>query len=684
MRLLICSLLLGLSISDLLAERFYVNASASPGGDGASWATAHQYLQDALDQTIAGRGDEVWIAAGIYYPDDGANVTDGDRTASFTIKDDVALYGGFVGTETDRSERDWETNITTLSGKIFADQAYYSLHVCTVQVSASVTLDGITITGGNANGSGTGGNQGAAIYSTGTNYEVFAMNCSFKENTASSLGGVGAYGTWDIRNCNFNGNSALTGGVAYGGTWNVHNSNFHGNGYSANFGGVASSSNWNVSGSVFSQNSALLSGVCDSGTWDVANSIFIGNSASQKGGVAGNSTWEVSNSLFIGNSAEWEGGVARNCVWTVVNCSFAGNSAPSGGTVAHAGSWMVMNSIFDSTNASATAYIFERMSKFQNTTESAPSPLSLRAVNIIQGGLGEIHMENSATPDLGSGFVLDTNPLFVNSSDPDGPDNEWGTADDGYRLMASSPAINQGNIAFLPQDIYDLDNDGVADEDLPVDLAGFLRVQDDTLDLGAYEYGDASAQLYTVNVQSSIGGTTEPSGSQNYSLGALIEIVPVPAPGYLFDSWSGDASGSVNPLPLTIDQNLSITANFTPDLADPDEDGLSNFQELVTYGTNPNLKDSSGDGLADGDVVSTGFDPTTDFSALISLLENQLEDARTGSTMIDVSGNNAILQLQVERSQDLIEWCQNPEDIIEVQIPLSEEKGFFRFSMPTE
>ena len=63
------------------ADRFYVSDDASPGGDGSSWGSAFQYVQDALDQTVAGRDDEVWIEAGTYYPDDGANVTEGDRTA---------------------------------------------------------------------------------------------------------------------------------------------------------------------------------------------------------------------------------------------------------------------------------------------------------------------------------------------------------------------------------------------------------------------------------------------------------------------------------------------------------------------------------------------------------------------------------------------------------------------------
>lgn len=39
-----------------------------------------------------------------------------DRTAGLVLQDGFAVYGGFDGTETELSQRDWENNVTILSG----------------------------------------------------------------------------------------------------------------------------------------------------------------------------------------------------------------------------------------------------------------------------------------------------------------------------------------------------------------------------------------------------------------------------------------------------------------------------------------------------------------------------------------------------------------------------------------
>ncbi|MBL4660056.1 MAG: hypothetical protein JKY19_06850, partial [Alcanivoracaceae bacterium] len=106
-------------LTSLGSSNIHVNASATPGGDGRSWASAFNHLQYALDASLL--INEIWVAAGIYYPDDGGGQSNNDRLASFTLIDGVSIYGGFNGTETQLDQRDPELNVTVLSGDIEQD-----------------------------------------------------------------------------------------------------------------------------------------------------------------------------------------------------------------------------------------------------------------------------------------------------------------------------------------------------------------------------------------------------------------------------------------------------------------------------------------------------------------------------------------------------------------------------------
>lgn len=64
--------------------------------DGRSWAAAFGDLQCALDEAVS--GDEIWAARGSYRP--GSVIS-----ATFELKDDVDLFGGFLGTESARDQR---------------------------------------------------------------------------------------------------------------------------------------------------------------------------------------------------------------------------------------------------------------------------------------------------------------------------------------------------------------------------------------------------------------------------------------------------------------------------------------------------------------------------------------------------------------------------------------------------
>jgi len=64
-------------------------------------------------------------------------------------------------------------------------------------------------------------------------------------------------------------------------------------------------------------------------------------------------------------------------------------------------------------------------------------------------------------------------------------------------------------------------------------------------------------------------GIVTESGSGMYNAGSSVILTATPSPGYSFTGWSGDATGSTNPLTVTMDANKAITANFEFDQNNP-------------------------------------------------------------------------------------------------------------------
>lgn len=118
----------------------YVDIDANGNNDGSNWENAYTSLVDALDN--ATEENSIWVAEGTYYP-----TNDNDNSISFTMKDNVDIYGGFDGTEDSLDQRNWENNKTILSGDIgvIGDNTDNSIKVV---IAANSTIDGFTITGG--------------------------------------------------------------------------------------------------------------------------------------------------------------------------------------------------------------------------------------------------------------------------------------------------------------------------------------------------------------------------------------------------------------------------------------------------------------------------------------------------------------------------------------------------------
>jgi len=65
----------------------------------------------------------------------------------------------------------------------------------------------------------------------------------------------------------------------------------------------------------------------------------------------------------------------------------------------------------------------------------------------------------------------------------------------------------------------------------------------------------------TVNVVGNGSVTLDPPGG-TYDEGTVVQLTADPDPGWAFDGWSGDLSGSTNPENITMDANKSVTATF--------------------------------------------------------------------------------------------------------------------------
>ena len=180
----------------------YVRAGAA--GNGCSWATASGDLQAMINDNGA---QQIWVGSGLYKP-----TTTTDRTISFSMKNGVAIYGGFPGGGSpalvDRNPASYTTilsgDIGTLNNQ--SDNTYTVVVNNGSGLDNTAMLDGFIITGGN---SSTG--YGGGIYNSLSS--PLLTNLVITGNSAAYGGGIANNDQSNPRliNCSISNNTAITG-----------------------------------------------------------------------------------------------------------------------------------------------------------------------------------------------------------------------------------------------------------------------------------------------------------------------------------------------------------------------------------------------------------------------------------------------------------------------------------------
>ncbi len=409
----------------LFSQIIYVSPKATGMNNGTSWTDAFTDLQPAL--LSASAGNEIWVVGGVtYYATTGTS-----RFASFVLKSNVAIYGGFTGGETSLSQRNLTSTPTTvLSGDIGAkgvdgDNSY---HVITASgVDNTAILDGFLIQLGKANGAAIEDQIGGGLildgFAANTVISPTIRNCTFRLNFATQGGGVAAYSgdggemNASFENCTFVSNANFSGATNTGGAMSIQE-----------VGTTSGNSTVTVKNCLFNDNSSVLGGALSTSRVGTFESISV----------------NVVNSVFDGNGAPTGGAVycVSDMPVAFTNCTFYGNNANTGPAIS---------------GQNPTGVIIEN-----SIIWGTQIPPYIEA----QTGNDPTDISNSIIKDwlLGGPTVLNVDPLFVDAASGD------------FNLRACSPAIDMG------------DNSAIAG--ITEDIEGTPRIFDnenDIVDFGAYE-----------------------------------------------------------------------------------------------------------------------------------------------------------------------------------------------------
>ena len=300
--------ILGFSATECLAQGAdtrYVRTNAPAGGNGTTWATAYNSIKTAVGAANSNQAiKKIWVAKGTYFP----------GSTRFTLKNNLAIYGGFAGTETQLSQRNIAANETILTGQ----GTVGIINGGTTNETAIV--DGFTIRDGFVAQE----NGGAVLNGSST-----FRNCRFINNVSVNSGGAwfGQTGTPRFIACEFIDNEAGAGGAALesiDGSFTVVGCRFRGN--AASFAVIYSNA-----GSVTVVNSVIAGNtaagiLANQGPVFVRGSTLTANSSANLGSVAVRSDGLTT----IENSVIWQNGLVGSLAATY---SFLPSATPGAGNI---------------------------------------------------------------------------------------------------------------------------------------------------------------------------------------------------------------------------------------------------------------------------------------------------------------------------------------------------------------
>lgn len=519
------------------AARLYVNKTAVGKATGLNWTDAFSDVSAAL--SYANQCDtvrEIWVAQGSYRP-----TSSTDRTATFQLRSNLALYGGFVGTETELAQRDVTANLTTLSGDIGkTDEATdNSSHLVTLNAAENVRLDGFNIVAGQAD-DGCGGGISSI------NSQVQLLNLTLAHNYAKQGGGLCAQNSQiTLKDAVLTENRAIDGAAVA----NLAQSHL-------TIGRVSITGNQAVQqgGALFNDRSEI----------QLSHGIIQNNQAAE-GGAWVNivATATLSHVLFQGNQADQTAVMLnRQSEVRLSHATVSGNAAKVNSGIVNVNSkFTVQNSILWDNHAVGAKQAEEPINDDANSRTAISN-------SIIQ----------SAT--LGKGTNKNRNPLFVKAVDFTDPQLQG-----DLHLQATSPAIDMGNAAQTSPDFADIDpaaGDGITTTAITQDLDYQPRESDGNgdgkmvVDAGVYEYSATPALRYPLTVKIAGTGKGKVSSSlagincgmdtlkcnTTYLANTRLNLQASAANGSQFSGWTGDCEGSTPTLAVVISQDRQCTAHF--------------------------------------------------------------------------------------------------------------------------